>query len=296
MSSPLNSETPPPFTFALNDSAPVSIGGVGGSGTRLIAQCLMELGYYMGSDLNESNDNLLFTLLFKRTEILEASGEQFLDLLNIFLEGMSGKSGLNQRQRELVGSLATTGRHKLSEGWLKERASALLTAAQGNSTTVQGQKWGWKEPSTHVVVDRLLKLMPQMKYIHVARNGLDMAFSANQNQLAWWGKHFVGRKAEMSPQYSLTYWRAVHERILDIGKSMGANFLFLNYDKFCKDQEGGVAKLCDFLGVGEEQTALYPHLLNLIDVPESIGRHKEHDLSLFNQDDIRYVEQLGFEL
>ncbi len=296
MSSPLNSNIPPPITFALDDSAPVSIGGVGGSGTRLIARCLMELGYFMGSDLNESNDNLLFTLLFKRTEILEASADQFLDLVNIFMEGMSGKNGLNQRQTALVGSLTKTSRNKLSAAWLEERASALLMAGQGNSALAPRHKWGWKEPSTHVIVDHLLKVMPQMKYIHVARNGLDMAFSANQNQLAWWGKHFVGREVEISPQYSLMYWRAVHERILDIGKSMGANFLFLNYDEFCKDQEKGVASLCDFLGVGEQKMANYSHLLSLIDVPDSIGRHKKYDLSLFNQDDVRYVEHLGFEL
>jgi len=52
--------------FSYSTEAPVAIGGVGGSGTRLIAQCLKELGYFIGSDLNESNDNLLFTALFKR--------------------------------------------------------------------------------------------------------------------------------------------------------------------------------------------------------------------------------------
>ena len=55
------------------DHSPVAIGGVGGSGTRLIAQLLMELGVYMGSDRNDANDNLWFTLLFKRIEILFAS-------------------------------------------------------------------------------------------------------------------------------------------------------------------------------------------------------------------------------
>jgi RNase adaptor protein for sRNA GlmZ degradation len=50
----------------LNSKSPVVVGGVGGSGTRLIADILMELGYYIGSDLNKSLDNLAVTLLFKR--------------------------------------------------------------------------------------------------------------------------------------------------------------------------------------------------------------------------------------
>src|SRR6266550_6138718 len=55
---------------------PVAIGGVGGSGTRLVAEILRHLGYYMGRDLNEASDNLWFTLLFRRTELLNATRTQ----------------------------------------------------------------------------------------------------------------------------------------------------------------------------------------------------------------------------
>ena len=49
---------------------PVAIGGIGGSGTRLIAQCLKELGFYLGGDLNQANDNLWFVLLFNLENVL----------------------------------------------------------------------------------------------------------------------------------------------------------------------------------------------------------------------------------
>ena len=42
------------------DGRHVAIGGVGGSGTRLIARMLGQLGWYLGDDLNESVDNLWF--------------------------------------------------------------------------------------------------------------------------------------------------------------------------------------------------------------------------------------------
>jgi hypothetical protein len=48
---------------------PVVIGGLGGSGTRLIAAILQHLEFDMGSDLNRTNDNLAFTLLLKRPEL-----------------------------------------------------------------------------------------------------------------------------------------------------------------------------------------------------------------------------------
>ena len=55
--------------MALSDAAPVAVGGIGGSGTRLIAQLLSALDYDMGSDFNDSLDDLGFTALFKRVEL-----------------------------------------------------------------------------------------------------------------------------------------------------------------------------------------------------------------------------------
>lgn len=49
-----------------NIMGPVVIGGVGGSGTRVVAELLENLGFYIGSDLNTASDNLTYTLLFKR--------------------------------------------------------------------------------------------------------------------------------------------------------------------------------------------------------------------------------------
>jgi len=50
------------------EDSPVIVGGVGGSGTRVIAELLSNFGYYIGNDLNRSMDNLLYTFLFKRVE------------------------------------------------------------------------------------------------------------------------------------------------------------------------------------------------------------------------------------
>ena len=47
-------------------SAPVVVGGVGGSGTRVVASILMELRYYLGDLRIPSNDNRWFADLFFR--------------------------------------------------------------------------------------------------------------------------------------------------------------------------------------------------------------------------------------
>ncbi|MDQ2935964.1 MAG: sulfotransferase [Acidobacteriota bacterium] len=43
--------------------------------------------------------------------------------------------------------------------------------------------WGWKEPRTIFLLAFFHKYFPNMKFLHVVRDGRDMACSANQNQL-----------------------------------------------------------------------------------------------------------------
>ncbi len=79
----------------LSEAAPVVVGGIGGSGTRVIAQLLQSLDFDMGSDLNESLDDLGFTALFKRPSLwpLEDHVLQLNEALNVYLASRGHKSG-----------------------------------------------------------------------------------------------------------------------------------------------------------------------------------------------------------
>ena len=271
---------------------PVAIGGVGGSGTRLIARLLMELGFFMGGDLNESNDNLWFTLLFKRPEILSAPDEEFGELLRIFVARMTGGGALTGTQALLVNRLAASDRPQHPADWLKLRAASLLA---GGRVHAHAGRWGWKEPNTHVVVDRLQQALPEMRYIHVVRNGLDMAHSANQNQLRLWGTHFIGPGSEVSPYYSLKYWHAVHRRVLRLCEPMGARFLLLNYDRFCSDPEDGLRGLLEFLQLWIPVSE-FDRLARLVRLPGSVGRFRDHGVDIFDPADVAFVARLGFDV
>ena len=133
-----------------------------------------------------------------------------------------------------------------------------------------------------------------MKYIHVVRNGLDMAYSDNQNQLRLWGAHFIGANHEVTPHFSLKYWHRVHRRVLDLCESMGSRFLFLNYDNLCLDPIDGMKKIVEFLGL-EVTDSRISNLSRLVTVPNSINRFKQYGLHMFDDDDIAFVKQLGFE-
>ena len=278
-------------TFLSKYASPVVIGGVGGSGTRLIAQCLREAGFLMGADLNTANDNLWFTLLFKRFEILSSSDQEFDELLRILISGMTNENDFTKRQISLTHILASRDREQHSAAWLGERARTLLA---NKAVMTPEDRWGWKEPNSHIVLDRLNERLDTLKYIHVARNGLDMAHSNNQNQLRLWGPHFLGEAFSITPYYSLKYWCIVHKRVLKIGESMGSRFLFLNYDTFCLQPENGIKQLCKFLELDTD--SIGPQLTKLVAPPESIGRFKRHSTEIFADEDVAYTKLLGFDV
>jgi hypothetical protein len=304
-----------------NLTAPVVIGGVGGSGTRLIAQVFRELNYYFGYDLNDANDNLWFTLIFNRPEVLNYSPEEFNKTFDIFMKGMTGEGNFTNDERNVLESYTQVKRYRESHEWLLERKQTLLSTdishkefflwlknGMLNSRYIEDIKaplswnkgfkkndfWGWKEPNSHLFLDKLINIYPDMKYIHVVRNGLDMAHSKNQGQLNFWGKHIIGDDIEYTPYYSLKYWATVHKRIIDIGKDMGKNFLMLSYDEFCAEPNQGLDKISDFI---ELDISNLPKnkLVNLISPPKSIGRYKQFGLDCFDANDVAFAKSLGFD-
>ena len=203
----------------LSDVAPVVVGGMGGSGTRVIAQLLQSLNFDMGSDLNESLDDLSFTALFKRPSLwpLQDHLSQLNEALDVYLasRGHKNTSWTSQtHQTTRVAQLLKSTRQKdewIEAGSLNDRAQFLATSGQPKPL------WGWKEPNTHILLPFLIAALPNMKYIHVTRHGLDMAYSSNQTQLKLWGSRLLGRSVDAGlADDSLAYWCAVHERVLTL--------------------------------------------------------------------------------
>ncbi|MBC8384094.1 MAG: sulfotransferase [Candidatus Cloacimonetes bacterium] len=269
---------------------PIAIGGVGGSGTRLITEIMIQLGFDMGEDLNISNDNLWFTLLFKRSDILLTSDEDFQILLNVFLNGMRNNREFSDREIAFINNLAADDRSQHSAEWLKERAKTLLSRRNNEHS----KYWGWKEPNTHIILDRLKKYLPAMRYIHVIRNGLDMAHSPNQNQLNLWGASFIGSKFDITPYFSLKYWCRVHRRILEIAQAMNSQFYLLNFDKLCLEPENSLRDFLEFLHLDIPQSQI-DEISKIVRIPETLGRFKKSGLKIFDPEDVSYAKKLGFD-
>lgn len=263
---------------------PVAVGGVGGSGTRLVAMLLQEMGFHLGSDLHPSVDTRWFTLLFKRREILRCDDTEIGQLAVALRSGLAGGHPLPADIVDLVWQLTKDDRLQHSAPWLHDRARSLIGAA---AEPMRPGRWGWKEPNTHVIIDRLWQHMPTLRYVHVVRHGLDMAYSRNQNQVLFWEGVAAGTK--VTPPQSFAYWCKVHRRMQQLLAANADRMFWLDYDALCRDPDRVLPGLCDFLGVQvptgfriEDMVKPQPH------------RYQPQQLDQFAPDDLAFVRSLGY--
>lgn len=153
------------------------------------------------------------------------------------------------------------------------------------------RRWGWKEPNTHVVIDRILDAYPSMRYVHLLRNGFDMAFSGNQNQPRLWGPSYLNRPLSEPPAPAeiLAYFCEVHRRILKLAlQPHNQNrILVVEYEALCADPKFEIIRLLDFLELTPEVPL--DDLCKIIRKPTSIGRGLNFGLDPFDQEDLAYI-------
>jgi len=271
-----------------------AVGGIGGSGTRLVAMLLSALGFSLGQPLNAEMDNLFFTLLFKRPEILNMQQDEFSACINLFLDSLYGRQpGMDFM--DVIHKAAQSHPVKWSDTVCSHVFQSLVDkpeAIHSNART------GWKEPNTHIIIDRLYEAVPHLKYIHVMRHGLDMAYSNNKRQALLWGKHLLNTEEQVQaadPPYLLRYWCAVHRKMAAFSRQWASErpVFWLNYDLLLADPTPILQAFLDFLGVDATASTI-KSLEQLINISSSSGKYILQNLSIFPVADLAYVESLGF--
>lgn len=277
-----------------NINSPVVVGGVGGSGTRVVAQMLMQAGVYMGEMLNEPNDNLWFTLLFRRPNLLKRkSVEEQMQLLEIFRKRMFAEKISFTEKMKVRGTALEfiSNRYIKSSEWFS-LPMKISKSICGSTRASDNNYWGWKEPNTHFYIPLLAKKFPEMKYLLVMRNGLDMAFSNNQIQLRNFGNEYG--ISGFSAADSLQYWILANKKAIERGeKLLGKNFKVLRLEDLCANAEAETKKLLEWAEIKFDDDLL-KKISSIPQLPQSSDRFKENDLSIFTPHQLEAVKQLGY--
>lgn len=279
---------------------PIIIGGIGGSGTRLVAELCSLFGIYLGNDLNNASDNLFYTLLFRR-RIWFYKTNQDQKEINVglsLLEKLLLKRYL-LTPRELWFLLYATAdmalHYRDERTWAFKRIFSILRYPRFVNPRFQG--WGWKEPNSYLLIQQFSEIFENLKFIHTIRHGVDMAFSNNQRQMKAWGNLFdiqIPTKEADFPQSSLNYWVKANNMTTEYGKTLGNDqYLQISFDSLCQKPQDTIDEIISFLNITIDQDT-YQKALKLPQTPASIGRYKKNDLTQFDPDDLSAVRRFGF--
>jgi hypothetical protein len=254
-------------------SAPLVIGATGGSGTRVAARIAKYAGYDFGANLNSAEDALDFVAFHDRW-------------INRLLKA--------EREKRL---LPPTEANRMSEEFheaLVRHQSTIAVAPRGSS-----QPWGWKAPRSVYLLPFLHALFPALKYIHLLRDGRDMAFSKNQNQLRKHARQLLTvreRWFQPAPVRSLLLWDRVNGRAADYGEQhLGKNYLAVRFEDLCLAPRETTGRILHFLDSSRDPETI---ARAEISPPTSIGRWRKQAPALrarFDRAARRSLQRFGYD-
>lgn len=286
--------------FQRNNNAPIIVGGHGGSGTRVIAQILMESGVYMGQDLNKELDSLVFTYFFKHPQLYREPTSN-LDALYGKLIPLHEKVhfGYVPGNKEEWSSFFKEGyrhfrgpyRHKYDNLWLLTRFYRLISTTKIEDVNL----WGWKEPHTVFHLEKIKEYYHDAKFILVVRNGMDMVFTKTLQQLKYWGEFFDCDSKDFSERNILEFWCQLNSRTISkCNELFGDNFLTLKHENICKNPESEIDRILEFVGI--EKNDVSKHIYTIPRTPSTYKRYLEHDLSWVDSEVKQKLAELGYDL
>jgi hypothetical protein len=235
-------------------TSPVVIGATGGSGTRVVARIAQRAGYNLGTYLNEANDALAFRRFHDRW-------------INRFLDAQNRNA-----------TLAASEIDQMAQDFRVALAQHTGSAANRRSP------WGWKAPRSIYLLSFLHTQFRDLKFIHVLRDGRDMAFSKNQNQLGKHGARLLNwreRWFDPQPVRSILLWSRVNLPAAQLGETeLGAKYLLIRFEDLCDEPVETTRRILRFLEVDLDPDSIAK---TEIAAPSSIGRWRKHHSGLVSK-------------
>ncbi|HLB96088.1 MAG TPA: sulfotransferase [Acetobacteraceae bacterium] len=235
---------------------PVIVFNKSHSGSRLLADLLRGQGIFMGSVLNESLDALPFVPLVE----------------HVVLDHYPDFSGL---WRDAT--------------WPEAIERLLAEALQAHlAHHTPGAPWGWKLCETTFVLPLLAPIFPGARFIHLIRDGRDVAFSDHvAPERAFWRKVYFGTDAvrswhgmrldhaayeRHSHLFNARHWRECVRLGRAFGAMLGPAYREVRYEQLCADPVQQARSLLAWLDHDADETALASLAESVI--TRSIGKHR----------------------
>jgi len=152
-----------------------------------------------------------------------------------------------------------------------------MLARHCGSREDETQPWGWKHPPSIYLLRFYYQQFPQLRFLHVVRDGRDMAYSSNQNQLRKFGTTILD-PADLDrsqPVQSIALWNRVNLDAADYGeKHLSGRYMLVRFEDLCAQSVPTVARILTFFGLQGDAEAI---ARCEVSPPESIGRWRNQD-------------------
>ena len=235
---------------------PMVIGASGGSGTRVVARIVRHVGVFMGSSLNRSEDS-----------------QPFVDFYDAWTPLYLKREGRLSEQEERVVDASFS------------RALEQHVA----SLPHPGAPWGLKNPRSMLFLPLWSQRYPRMKFIHVIRSGLDMAYSDNQWEFQMYRQLVLKPEERRGSRRArvIAYWCRVNRVAAEFGERyLKERYFRVRFEDLCDAPARVVSQIFQFLGASER-----PRLdAAVADVasPRTIGRWRTR-----SPEEIHEIMQMG---
>jgi Glycosyl transferase family 2/Sulfotransferase family/Protein of unknown function (DUF3500) len=230
------------FNGLRNLPAPILVGAVGGSGTRVVARILAHAGIHIGANRNEAEDS-----------------EPVMRFYNVWL----------RPYLECDGALPGDQARAAAADFRK----AIIDHRQGIPHTAH--PWAVKVPRNILMLPYWREVFPAARFIHVVRNGLDMAYSADNHQLQMFQDLLLPASEQglPNPLRAMAYWRTANLRTAEIAKALfPGRYHVLRFEDLCRDPRTVIKELSAFLKAPIDLETAGRE----VESPASIDRWRQH--------------------
>lgn len=224
----------------LHARPPIVIGGSGRSGTRVFAEVLARNGVFMG--------------IPRFSKGLESQDVTLMDLLNRWVPPYLA-SVLSPADRETM------------RRQFKRRLRFFFP--------LRLIRWGFKSPRSLLLLPFFHELFPHMKFIHVVRDGRDMAFGWDLNRVHV--PSFLSEdESALSPHGKLMlFWGRSNLAGMRYGTDhLKANYLLARFEDLCTDPQREIERILRFCDLPLNKLA---RTEAIVARPSSIGRWRKFD-------------------
>jgi hypothetical protein len=253
---------------SLNDLEPIIIIGMHRSGTSLMSRLMSDLGIHMGDWLSRDAESVFFQKInrsvYGRANAHWAEPETLLDALAapdyVVKEA-------NRIRKRLVGGRVRFGLPPLLA---KNFGKSVWTGFDWSNLGA----WGWKDPRTALVIPIWQQVFPRARWVHIYRDGIDVALSLYQRALRQQKKkllklyRFDFSKRTLEFEYCFQLWEiyltAIERGLSTIGQSQ---IYTMKYEDLLREPAAELEKVLAFIEFGASRA-------NLDRVCEQINRSR----------------------